>query len=594
MINIDKKELEERIEKVDALVKENEKHFINLLEDCQHESEDSNSNIRRVWDETWDAYQNNQDYSDKEDWQSAIVIPKAFSTVQQAKSIVRKAMTTSDDFYQLIPIGKIPREVQLQLEVARRIMSAFQNERQGNFPTAFVDATEMAFVTGQSMEMIPTWKNNGFRWELVEPWKIYRDPNALPREPFSGNYWIHEEWVDVWLLKEMEKLGRLKHISDICAKAPDSDERNEKKKRAMQLYTGNKHFRSMRVREFWGTIIDDKGEMLLPTGTFMIAGDKVIKAPRANPYSYIRWPGVSFSPIPHLQRYEGRGILEGVVELFETFNNLMNLHMDNLNWSVNPVRELAPGALNDPEDDEIFPGKVLLTTLQGLQGNALRLSDTRSTSPEVLANAQMIEKLWQNSTFVSEFLEGLPGSRTEITKGEVELKTEAGLGVFNSMARDLERGAQEALWAAYDIISYNLDLGHDVVKTVTADLDKSIVQQAFMNRTFLYDNANISVNGISNLIKRADMLKRIEASMMKAESPTFGQYIRPYNLIKAYADILDLNRYDAVITPEEAQAREQQSVQMAQQMAAAEASGVGVSPSQPGGQSGQMRKLPEI
>ena len=300
----------------------------------------------------------------------------------------------------------------------------------------------------------------------------------------------------------------------------------------------------------------------------MVAGEKIIKDPVVSPYNELRWPGVSFSPIPHLQRFEGRGILEGVLDLFEGFNNLLNLHYDNLNWSVNPVREINSANMIDPEDDEIYPGKAILK--RGDDG-VITLADTRSTSPEVLVNSQYMEKLWQNNTFVSEFLEGLPGSRSEITKGEVELKTEASLGVFNSMARDLEVGAQHALWAAYDVIMHHLDPWNKRMDNALEDVPPEQRTAAFNMRHDIPEMVNISVNGISNLIKQADMLKRVEAAMMKGESPVYGRYLKPYNMIKAYVDILDLDRYDPILSPDEAQEADKRAAELAAQQAADDA-----------------------
>jgi len=70
------------------------------------------------------------------------------------------------------------------------------------FPIVFNDAAEMGFAVGQSKEIIAKWVNGqGLVFDTIEPWKIYRDPDAEPRNPWSGMYWIHEDWRDIWSLK---------------------------------------------------------------------------------------------------------------------------------------------------------------------------------------------------------------------------------------------------------------------------------------------------------------------------------------------------------------------------------------------------------
>jgi hypothetical protein len=272
------------------------------------------------------------------------------------------------------------------------------------------------------------------------------------------------------------------------------------------------------------------------------------------------------------------------------------MHIDNLNWQINSPKELTPGVLIDPTDLDIYPGKILLKQAGYESIPALLESQKPSKTMEVLSNAQYIEKLWQNATFVSEFLEGLPGTRTDITRGEVELKTEQGLGVFHSIARDIEEGGLNALWAAYDIICYNLTLNNPTFQSALQPYFKEISPKIVYNLRYELPNySTVSMSGINNLIKRMDTIKRLEAAMMKAESPVLGHYINSYKLLEAYFDILDLTRYEPLKNEQQIQQEgAQQNETAALAAMAGKVQGQSGSFPVPGGNSGQFRNLPQI
>ena len=140
--------------------------------------------------------------------------------------------------------------------------------------------------------------------------------------------------------------------------------------------------------EFWGIVLDPQGQMLLPRATYTIAGGRVIQKPKRVPYRTLRWPGVSFSSLPDLLRFGGRGLLEGVLSVWEAMNQLMCLHQDYLVWIVNPPTEMNVDAFVDPDDVELNPGKKFLTrdTQSGQQ--AVRAVQRKSRTNDILANSQ--------------------------------------------------------------------------------------------------------------------------------------------------------------------------------------------------------------
>lgn len=82
---MDGKELKERTEATNALAGESPEHFVEYCLACSEESSKSTKEIRKTWDETWKAYNQKIDWSNKESWQSKVSTPKPFTAVQTAK-----------------------------------------------------------------------------------------------------------------------------------------------------------------------------------------------------------------------------------------------------------------------------------------------------------------------------------------------------------------------------------------------------------------------------------------------------------------------------------------------------------------------------
>ena len=96
-----------------------------------------------------------------------------------------------------------------------QLMRVMLSQAFADFPINFTDASGMSFAVGQSLEMLPVWRpGRGLRFVNVEPWKIHRDPDAISRQPQSGMYWIHQEYIDYWLLRKYQDDGRYMNIDE--------------------------------------------------------------------------------------------------------------------------------------------------------------------------------------------------------------------------------------------------------------------------------------------------------------------------------------------------------------------------------------------
>lgn len=554
---IDKQELADREEAAQAYAGENEQHFTDYYMDCVKQSVKASEEIRKVQADCYAAYQENEPvyYSKKEAWQSRAIIPKPFETVQYGASAVRKAFTP-----RFLSIENVKNAV--IGEFWKKVMEHQLNEQHAKFVVRFTDAVTMALAIGISMEMIPRWiPGIGLEYVLIEPWKIHRDPDAASRDCQSGMYWIHQEWLDYYILKAGEEKGKYEDVArakDTSSEDPNNHFMTKEAiaARKEMLWTRS-NFRTMILTsEFWGTVLSPTGELLLDRATYTVAGGRVIEKPRAVTYTRLRWPGIAFSPVPDLLKLGGRGLLKGVLTIWEAMNNIMCLHIDNLQWIVNPPVEINTDALVDPEDSKVWPGKEYLTrdTVAGQQ--AVRTVTRRSSTSDVLANVRQLDQIFQEGSFVPNSIKGLQGPRKEITYRESAMLLDQALGVYSLMGENVEQGAVEAIMAGAE-----LTREYSTIKDYREIFSDEELEALGIRSDPEADNGisgvpdidgSFHVSGIQALMRDNECLANLkEVFIPLAGTQPFGRYMKPYNILKAITIRTNLTDENIIATETE-------------------------------------------
>ena len=550
---IDDKELSEREEEASRLADEDDSHLVEYCIESARESRRARKDVLDAMSLLWDAYQNIMDFGDKEEWQSKVVTNKPFAAVERATAIIRKAFK-NPNYITVEGVG--PEDAGISDQI-KKGLSYWFSRKSVDFPRKFSNASRMAMAVGTSLEMIPRWEE-GMILDWTEPWKIARDPDALPGEPGSGNYCIHEEWMDLWKIIEDGKDGyyiNLDTVKEGGAPTDDKTSREQIEKRKSMYWERTKYRKSVLVREFNGVVLGRDGNLLLPNAKYTIAGEVLIRKPSVIPFVNIRWPGSSFAPIPHILRYDGRGLIEGVFDLWKMLNKMLSLTMDDFSWVVNRMREIIPEWLLDPTDLEFYPGKDIYRTADSPDRPVVNDLLTTSSIDKILAVAQYMAQQIDNGDFVSEFVSGLPGSRSQITKGEVEIKTEQNLGIFDSIGDEVESGAINVGYASYEtmILNWNAQSKPSPTRVLGDNEFTRFLEGASLEekKDFLREGADVGITGISAQLQRAEKAKLLMALKQYAESTLFNKYFKPKELIDETVGALGMYKPPFLKTEEE-------------------------------------------
>ncbi len=556
--SMDEKEKKEREEAAAAYAGEDENHFVDYITDCRDQSVKAHKNIRSIQHNCWNVYNENEpvSYKDKEEWQARTIIPKPFQTVQYGAAAIKKAFSPN---FLSIKNSKNKKAA----EFWQKVMEHQLNNSHAKFVTRFADATTMALATGISMEMIPRWiPGKGLEYALIEPWKIHRDPDALSRDSQSGIYWIHEEWLDYFVLKKAENNGRYFDVKRVKAtESGDPDNPFTSKEsiaaRKEMIWQRSKYRQMILTTEFWGVILGKEGNVLLPNATCTMAGGRIIQKPKPSTFRAMRWPGNSFSPLPNILKHGGRGLLEGIMTVWEAMNNMMCLHQDYMQWMVNPQTEINVDALVDATDVVQWPGKEVLVkdTVSGQQ--AVRTVQRRGRTNEVLANMQYYDQNFQRGTFVTDAVQGLPGYRKDITYREAAMNLDQALAVYGLMGENIEEGAIDALDAAAEITESQAGY-NDYLEIFTEDeLAEYGVKINPEDKRGVSGipklDGSFHVSGIQALLKDNETLTNIKQVMIPlASNPEFKPFIKPYAILKSIETRVNLTDENIIIDEDEA------------------------------------------
>lgn len=99
-----------------------------------------------VWNECWQIYRCQEDWSDKEDWQSKIALPKSFASVKQATNVIKRFLNASKNPFTLESENPNDLVTVRRSEQVQRIAEVFLEK--ARFLDEFSESLECGFIIG--------------------------------------------------------------------------------------------------------------------------------------------------------------------------------------------------------------------------------------------------------------------------------------------------------------------------------------------------------------------------------------------------------------------------------------------------------------
>jgi hypothetical protein len=416
------------------------------------QADDAMRERRLIMDELWMLYQNKQDWTNKKAWQSKVFVPKVFITIEQAAAVVKRAVLATSTLFSLKvrraqkDNSQIEMAKQAKGEVERRFKEFVDDT---NFADSYGEMTKSSFITGLGVPKV-IW-NQGLEYFNVDSKDIFVDPHFMPSQKKPPMYVIEQKTMPLAELKSMAKsmnsaagrqVFRMSEINKI--KEDSQEDKEEWKRRARRgLQPFNRVDKMVQIDEFWGDIIDPENDSVKKNQLIWVANKARIIRRQDNPFNHKRIPYVLTSPIIYPHRgVAGISLVEHVVPMQYALNNVTNLAIDNLNFSVNKIFEANPTSLLNPKSlTQMYPGKMIFK-----HGANPAVTEVRTTGvgQDAFAVMGLLDQGIQKGTGVTDFLTGNT-SKSGTTATETKIKTAQAQGMFDVIARNLEANSIQPL-----------------------------------------------------------------------------------------------------------------------------------------------------
>ena len=499
-----------------------------------------------IWTECWRLYRGIEDWSDKEEWQSKIVVPKSFNSIEQATSVIKRFLMSSDHVFSYDPVNPDDLITGVRAEQFTDLVKYFLED--ANYIDEFALGLKSGFITG-----VGVWKLWwGYKPRLVTQIQRGMDPQTgqpmnqvVQQEVQEGKLFIRaidpynffwlpgsrfNEWVGTiedikmprWELMELAQQGvfgpdGVEKVKKLGTNTTDTDAGQKRQMERFQERPNgdegpNEDTNSVRLTEFYGPLVLKDG--VQKNYHCLIANDTVVLKAQENPFWHRKPPYVAFSPLTLPFRTEGVGLVEMVRQVDKAINKLSNLSVDTLLYRLLPVFEVNPEVYENPEDFEtgLVPGKIFRRKQQYSSMLGIKPMEFQDVSQGAMAVQGQLDRSHQEGSLISEIQQAIPRFRGYQSATEIDAKQENIQSFFSAMAADIERQALDPLVdMAGDLVFQFMDTNGD--QRIAAILGVGVETLRGMSKEELMDLVQgeylVKVSGISGQLEKAEMLNSL-------------------------------------------------------------------------------------
>lgn len=434
-----------------------------------------------VWENAWKLYNGQTNWEGKAEWQSKIPIAKVRPAVDRAAATFRRALVRMKNFYAIQSESKLGLQKGL---FTKALIDMWYDH--SDFIQEFTTALKAGLITSTiCMKVFWHWKEiNSLDIEEAEievPTYSFgletgteRRRTKKPKKTKQVYGCLGVKAVDpfkVWVVPGTNAVierteATLADLQDLAAKGiyskaaveelaaaggnpPVATENPDEQERKGEANTStSKYLREIILFHYWGDVFAEDGRCLMRDATFTVAGTTdgkvltVLREPRENPYFHGKAPYVIGTPYTVPFSTYNRGIVEDVAGIATLITELSNLIADGAMFDAIKAFEVDVDLVHSPSDiaQGIYPGLALRK--KGLQDptgqkHVVRAIDVGKIPQEALSALSLFERLFQEGTWVTEFVAGGMGSGRK-TATEIQSKTSQALEGLDDAARTVE------------------------------------------------------------------------------------------------------------------------------------------------------------
>src|SRR3989304_1425491 len=421
--------------------------IISAINQYRIASQDARAGGIRQGDKNWQTYLGRQDFSHKQEGQSAEFLPKVPISVEQLAALIKRGMVQFGDYFSVDidqDLSKMVSGAQL-----RSMLKPFLNDLWGpnnnpsSFATVISDAVKVAllksliilkvhggfstrrkFAFEQDAEGNPSVKSKEakewkLRIDLVRVEDYYPDPTG------AGLYEIHRVERDLHEVLSMADEGiydrqAVDQLIGTSSERPDDEKLSEADRNQGETVTPGFRRRVV-LDEFWGTFLADDGRVAHRNVVATVANERfLIRPPEPNPFWHQESPFVvaPLIRVPHSVWH--KAIYDHASDLNLSINEIFNLMLDGGIAEVWGIKQIRLEDLEDPSQVEggIKEGTTLAVK-QTLPHNAdvLKTVSTGTVPREAMAVFEFLNREFTSAAMTNELkLGALPPKQVLATE----------------------------------------------------------------------------------------------------------------------------------------------------------------------------------
>lgn len=441
---------------------------VRYIDACYKESRDARQTVETWWDEGWSLYNNNWNFTAKEEWQSQMRDPLFGNLIDDAAEGLKRATVSSMKFFRLEAanpmnqddvrlaafFSELVRELLKRANIFRVLGGAYKNAWVTNLGVVRVTSDSSSKMLtrftetgmGETEVLRTQVRNNGLKLKDVDPYFYFPDPAG--RKLFE----VYEFFMDKYQLLELAQHNKGFFNQDRIEELEGTDESQDvlgssKINRLQQVSAGaNPYRKPIKIREFWGTILDERGHVLLKDALAYVVDNQFPIYLDTNPLLDTESPFVAFNLVHQTDAVWGRSFSQAGASIARERGHQANLTADGMRYATLKAFGIDIGLLEDVEiiNRGLWPGAII-----PVRGGEQAIKQLNFSGPggEVLSFLMLLQDWLGNSMNANEFVTGRPSSRGRQTKGEVSMKSEKQSQLLESIGMDLEQTFLQPLLA---------------------------------------------------------------------------------------------------------------------------------------------------
>lgn len=452
---------------------------------CRDEAEMAKTDRMSKNQNNYAMFNLKHDFSHKEDGQSEEILSKQSMAVEQTKSFFQQALADLGDWWSAECIypggdeGMLVRPHEITVLTTRKLEEALYFSHVGNsIETALLASVVCTKTYGcekPKPRFVSRKKGRGSklkRWvERVDDstwaleFKIVRAENYYPDPTGAGLYEIEDAWPDLHSLLKMAEEDSDYDLALIKAQpATQMKDAEQESKEALengQNPTNSSHRPQPKITEYWGDILNEKGEVEYPNCQAIIMNDThLIMKPRPNPLWHQRRPYTASPLIEVANSVWHRALMDAPTCHNRALIEMYNLLVDAAMKQVHAISQIRKDSLSNPAQVQngIKAGMTLVVDSSLPVGGKVLEPLTQVQIPAEAFNIfNIMSQEFNSSALTNDLRQGVMPFRA-VKATEVVEASQTITSVFQGMAKNYEaRQSVKELELAWMTVAQNWD-----------------------------------------------------------------------------------------------------------------------------------------